>query len=863
MHVLFSDVLINLTNDRSKLSCFEILEQFKKILDEVIYQVEHLCNDREQPLLPQLKRFFQQKNYIDHQFTVLKPFLDQEAVQYLEILLKYWKNCDLINDICQGCQLMFSHYNVTTSSIQSSVLQNILNIDDTTSGKICIDTYQDYRNHYAGKYYPPTLDLIAQWSKSKKLLTFLHELKANDIDDLLEIVNDWDETSVNTENVFNLVLLKKFFDTLNVNIEAARQKKSLDVDNIIVCFNEALTKFEHKEIMSNMDSCQRNLSNIQRIRSETGNREQSKRKRILDIMNTSNFSFNISQLGDKSGRTSEYQFDVNVTHDQWQQPISFDDLSDLRDRARLTQYGNDNNNNSQQSSIPDLTVTFQSFISLVDTIEMILQSLSSLYEAGFPVTKQYLILPERFPCDNGNYSQLDEFNSSLKLKLIEWEEQLCKMYKQCLNLTYFSHQQLTTVADALRDKTITLPTDPTYHLLKFIGIDPHSIDTELLSDESNEPSYLLQTVVSIIKTDRQMSSPLVEENERKHKKISVVETTNNGILRAIYSLCHLNSSTSLEPNQLFYCAEKTSWMEIRAFVYRCFYSQKLHQLIRPELLSIVIQDQFIELLQQLIEQSPTHLFRLGIITTVPTTNLYLINNFNMYHILRILNEQEMLNESDLAKTLRECIGEKCILVTAALGGLGKSTYIEKEASKLKKTYIKFPVSGDVDICALTAQLRNAKIQSASTSIVIHIDIGPVQNVQQLSEFLYCLVLFRCFRLDQIPVCVETDIPIFIELDSSSYLSDLKDELVILQYLKTEHIRQMDWNKLNLNGLDVQFVSRYLQAVDDATINTNNIDEETKHALNKETCVSLLQEYFARKKKPQFISWTQLKIFISV
>ena len=756
---------------------------------------------------------------------------------------------------------MFSQYNITNFTLKSSVLQNILNINEETSGKNCIAAYQDYCNHYSGKYHSLTLELIAQWSKSKDLLTFLYELKPTDINDLLEIVNDWDETSTNTESVFNLVLLKKFFDKLDTKIEAARKEKPLDVDIVVSCFEETLKNIEYKDIISSIESCLKNLSNIKRIRTETGNKEQSKRKRILDIMETSDFSFNITHLGEKYGRTSDYQFDINVINKQWQEPISFDDLSDLRDRARLTQYGT-TNNNSPQNWTDDHSHQFQFFISLVDTIEMILQSFTSLYEAGYPVIKQYLILSEIFTCEKGNYQKLDEFNSNLQTKLIDWEKQLCDMYKQCINLTYFSHQQLTMADDALRQKTIALSTDPTYHLLKFIGINPQSIDTKVLLNESTEPSDLLETVVSIIKTDRDLSPYLTEEDERKNKKVLVVETTDKGILRAIFSLCHLDS-TSPVPNQLFYCTKLTSWMEIRAFIYRCFYSQKLHQLIRPELLSIAIQDQFTELLHQLIEQNPNHRFRLGIITTVLTANLYMINNFNMYHIIRILNDQEMMKESDLAKKIQESIGESCKLVTSELGGLGKSTYIQNKALQCGKKCVKFPISGDVDINTLTAQLRDAKIQSQSSSIIIHIDIGPVQNVQQLNEFLYCFVLFHCFRLEQIPVCIQTDLTLFIELDSSSFLSSLKDGLVILQYLNTEHIRQMNFNELNYNLLPVQLVVQYLRAIDDGTISTNNIDEKAKDILDKATCISLLQTYFVQNKHPQFLSWTQLKIFISV
>ena len=848
-------------HNKSQSSCLDILTQVTNIIDDIIAHLKSLHTNQNQPLLPQLKKYFLQKNYIIHQFDILKPLLDEEATRYLEILIDYFQKREAINDVCRGCQAVFSEHNITSPDEKLAVLKDILDIDDQTSSEACITAYQSYRTYYSIPYSPVTLEFIAQRTKSNELLIFLYKLQPTDIDDLQEIVNDWDETTTNTESVFSLVLLKKILEKLDKTIETANKKTSLDVDGLMLCYQVILRKVEYKDIISTIVSCQQNLPNIKRIRTETANKEQSKRKRVLDVMENSNFSFDIFQLGDIPDRTGEYQFDAKAANPQWQQPIFFDELSDLRDRARLTQYGSSDSNNSDDST-NNHNLIFQSFISLVDTVETILQSLTSLYEAGYPVIQQYINSPQRFTCHNGDYLRLDEFNSSLQMKLIDWEKQLCAMYKQYINLTYFSHQQLTMIDDAIRQKTITKPTDPMYHLMKFIEIDPQSIDIDSLPQESSEPSDLLQIVASVVKINRELLPSSMEEDDTKNKKVLVIETTDNGILRAIYSLCHLNN-TSLVPNQLFYCTEKTSWMEIRAFIYRCFHSQKLHQLIRPERLSIVIQDQFTKLLHQLIEQSTNHFFRLGIITTLPTTNLYLLSNFNMQHIVHILNDQEMLNESNVAQKVRESIDKNCKLVTSELGGLGKSTYIQNEASQLGKKYVKFPISGEVNIRTLTAQLRDAKIQSASSPIILHIDIGPVQNVQQLNEFLYSLVLFRSFRLEQIPVNVQTDVPIFIELDSSSYLSNLKDQLVILKYLSTEHISQMDLNKLNTNLSSVQLVIRYLQAIEEKKINTKNIDEETKETVGRANCIRLLRTHINQKKTLKFISWTQLQIFISV
>jgi hypothetical protein len=105
---------------------------------------------------------------------------------------------------------------------------------------------------------------------------------------------------------------------------------------------------------------------------------------------------------------------------------------------------------------------------------------------------------------------------------------------------------------------------------------------------------------------------------------------------------------------------------------------------------------------------------------------------------------------------------------------------------------------------------------------------------------------------------------YIELDSSSYLTNLKDEIVIFQYLKMKYIDRMDWNELEVNNSPtIQLVANYLQAIEDETIITRDINEETITTLDKSTCIRLLQKHFLPKKNAEFISWTQLFIFIAV
>jgi hypothetical protein len=76
---------------------------------------------------------------------------------------------------------------------------------------------------------------------------------------------------------------------------------------------------------------------------------------------------------------------------------------------------------------------------------------------------------------------------------------------------------------------------------------------------------------------------------------------------------------------------------------------------------------------------------------------------------------------------------------------------------------------------------------------------------------------------------------------------------------------VNWDELDVdNSVAIQWIANYLQAIGDGTIDTKDINEETISTLDKSTCIRLLRKHFRSKKNhTEFISWTQLSIFIAV
>lgn len=318
----------------------------------------------------------------------------------------------------------------------------------------------------------------------------------------------------------------------------------------------------------------------------------------------------------------------------------------------------------------------------------------------------------------------------------------------------------------------------------------------------------------------------------------------------------------IHAHQLFYCTRKTSWMEIRAFVYRCFFSKKYQILIRPDLLPLIIQDKFLPLFKNLMEQNPTYSLRLGIITTKASSHIQLINAINLQIKITIIPDHELLNKDAMITQTKNML-HGCTIVTSRLSGLGKSTFVNNESRRLDKQHIKFPICSDIKPDEIANRLQVLHDRLLQTSI-LHIDIGPVEDLYALDEIIYCLIIFRTFRFGQSAVCLPSDTDIYIEIASSPDVT-INQNLVLCQYVKSHNLNEINWNELEYERQRIQFVVKYLNAIETGNVIKQNIalNENNNKIIDQATCIKLIQTYFLRGKNAEFITWTQLSVFIEV
>lgn len=830
-------------------SCYSILKLNAELFHTFINNLICDCSKWESLPISQSSKLFPNMH---NDLETLKDKFNDDVTEFFTMLFDYSKDKSNINYFCQGCINFFDLFQIQVGD-NKHMFNEVQQIHENTVGKTFLRIYQTFRKHVYDHYSTKINKIFYYYGLAIEVIKFLYQLSPSDVDNLRETVNDWDETSISTKAVLDLVTLKTFLDQLSDRMKtiAPKSSSSITLDQVVIVLEDLLKDAQSKTVFDCFESSHLLLPSIQHIYMNLTNRRLSKRRQILNIMK--NVSFSFKSIGQQERKqTYDLYYSYGVT-------INFDELADLRDRARLIEHSN---RIKAQNDIEKDTEILHSFVYFVDTIENVIRNLTQIDMVGYPCT-QFLFKSARiFTCVEGEYNELIEFEKEIEKLRIEWEYHLCELYKEHISLTYFFYHQVWSAERYLHEGTLFI--NNTYHLLKYIGIQPELIQYNFQLDMNEDPVNRLRKIGQLLSMQQIAIRTTDKHKHLTHDKVLLIQTSNEGIMRAILSLFTFTQIPA-KANKLFYCTKRTTWVEIRAFAYRCVYSKTFHILIRPELLTPPVQDKFIELLHQMISSQPDCRLKFGIITTSFNINQQLINSLRVLELIHEIYDLQMLSIIELRKEIEKLHKKNCFLVTSNIAGLGKSTTIQNMIQNSGREYIKLTISGNINMETLLLRFSSYTANpSSSSNIAIHIDIGIIHDIDQLNEFLYSIILFRCFRSEFVAINIDDGIPIYIELDSSPEMTDKSKRIIILQNLEEIKISRIDWKQMNIQHLPgIQLIVKYLQTIDENKINQIDIDDQQWIDIDTTTCSKRLRKEFIGEKNDEQISWTRIKILVTI
>ncbi|CAF1082710.1 unnamed protein product [Didymodactylos carnosus] len=259
---------------------------------------------------------------------------------------------------------------IFSASINTHLLGQICSINEDTSGETSVLVYEQFYDEIENRYPKNILRLIRYYSLSSGLFDFLDSLTADDVYNLQEVIFcEWDETLVNTQTVSDFAIVKNFIDRAYTAIKIKHVWKNDQFIDLLNC----------------LESSSLALSSIKRIYLRLTDKEQSKRRRIADILQKSSIYF--TRIGHH-----QITFDVNVelpsqqtiTINDEQQNVTFADLSELRDRARLEHSSNVNKRKIPQADSERDKEKLRNFTRFTSIVESTIGILTNLYTAGHP-----------------------------------------------------------------------------------------------------------------------------------------------------------------------------------------------------------------------------------------------------------------------------------------------------------------------------------------------------------------------------------------------------------------------------------------------------------------------------------------------
>ena len=195
-------------------TCKDVLARAIKILNLFQRDLQNVCIGWDKIPILRIFELFPDIKSAETDVHTLKHSIEPNIVPNLLAILQFWKQRSDLQNIYDGInnfvnQMQISFDENSTRSI--NILKDLLSVNEQTLGKLCFDRYQQYISVFGEKYSSKILNIWTQYSLSNDVVKFLYKLTPTEMDNLLEAVNDWDDTLISTKTVMDFATLKAFF----------------------------------------------------------------------------------------------------------------------------------------------------------------------------------------------------------------------------------------------------------------------------------------------------------------------------------------------------------------------------------------------------------------------------------------------------------------------------------------------------------------------------------------------------------------------------------------------------------------------------------------------------------------------------
>ena len=684
---------------------------------------------------------------------------------------------------------------------------------------------------------------------SSELISFMKETANEDIRILIDAVEEHSDQFVSEAIVSDLIDVHGFLR--NILREAPK-----DPMRFLASLKKCYRKLEKKkEMAAKIKECGCNVHSLRGLYMNVANRGEMTKEIINNavqkgcyIIKTNTDGSSDVQLSYRRNESAAKETTYNMT-----------ELHDLRSRALLIlntdkkQEQVDNLDDSS-ASVQSVNHTLPTFITQVEMITDIVNTVTLLRESGHPKYKSFwkkLTSPQ----------EIESQALTLESTLQNWETLLKRLQEQYYFLNFFHPDQLRLLHKFFSKRLTNTQgqlslTSSVHSLLRFV--DPSIQREELYDFRSlyNEPKGDSGLEIDLRAIGEVLGSIFIPRQGTQWKKIpqrdlqravkpgelfvAVLEHGSQQTANVVMSLFESTTGSFPQPSQVLFCHSETSWEEVERLLKRSFEahmhstSVKLHCLANVENLSNDMQFELVTAIRT-YQKKVEGPYLLALVCCGGIHH-HIVDQFSTaaHNILG-------MSEPKLRDTFKE-VFRYVFMVTSDLPGVGKTEAIHEHAASYKKKVLTVPISGPLSRKNLLKRLSGL---SVSPHECIHFDVGEVDDPLVLDTMMFELVVVGMMSCGTELFHLPTK-HVYIEI-ANTLRHWLQDSLPITKCFSPLHINLVGYGDLVVSQeplSPVQVVCQYLQAYESGSLETKDLNLVDLKPLSPDRCKQLLSKHFS-------------------
>ncbi|XP_078588710.1 uncharacterized protein LOC144869352 [Branchiostoma floridae x Branchiostoma japonicum] len=707
-------------------------------------------------------------------------------------------------------------------------------------------------------------DIIEQLCRSSDLLAFLRDIVDEDLRNLIDAVEEHSEQFVNESTVSNLIEVKRYLQPLLKD----------NFDNNPERFIHKLQHYHELSIRNlpeKISDCSINFHSLKGLYASVANRGEMTKEIAHNAYMKGRYTFDLNS-------SSTCKVTMSYDRGQTQANHSMSDLRDFRSRALLI-VNSDKGLTCPPGEMPTVSESsteLSHFIRCIDLASNIALSCESLHSSGHFKYKT-------FQTSVSNIEELEDLDAKLRHDYENWQETLKKTRREYYYLNYLYSDQLWILDDFFNGKPITPELHSLFHFIHPSITVTQDMRKKYTSPKKGDGPYkrLCQIGSAMDKICGNLQAPK-RPMDKKQKQQSPSTTTStisslrtmvqpgkvfvaaldvgsSQVVNVIMNLYESTTGSFPEPNQIIICSPDTKWEELHLLLQRCVGAPKQPQLgtclfciANVEVLQSDIQFRLVDEIKQLHSlDSP---FLMALVCRGGAHHPILDQFSRLTHRIQGM--------SDVA--MRQCFSAlwpNVKMVTSDIPGLGKTEFVQEQASKQCMGVVSFPIGGTITRDYMVKRLANLRIQPYQ---VLHLDISPVDDPNLLDAFIFELIVVGAVHSGT--SCVRRPTEHVIMEVANTLNHALRNTLVTSMCFERVHLKWEDYKNFIISSevnSPVQVVCHYLEALDRATIDETDIPlsgPKRVTPLPAKRCQDLLRKYFSTGVD---LSFTIVEIFLSV